>query len=168
MIGQKFAQSILTPIKPSSVLAMVESGWQVDTIFPMMVQSINGIHNRFYIGKRRDKLDTRFVEIVNLLAAEQHAEALSIRVIKPEEDIALGRTAAGAPADEGIKFPITIHSSKSEPTETHVKIYYRNLWFWIDDRDIQSKRLFTILQLVSMLAESPDSAQAPLLTIPAG
>jgi hypothetical protein len=47
-------------------------------------------------------------------------------------------------------------------------VKYRDLWFWIDDRDIESKRMFTILLLMVNLAESGQPAAAPLVTIPAG
>jgi len=46
-------------------------------------------------------------------------------------------------------------------------VRYRDLWFWLDDRDLQSKRAFSALLLMVNLAESGQPAAAPLVTIPA-
>ena len=49
-----------------------------------------------------------------------------------------------------------------------MKVHHRDIWFYIDNRDLLSKRTFMILMLMSTLAESPEAAQTPLLTISAG
>jgi hypothetical protein len=43
---------------------------------------------------------------------------------------------------------------------------YRNLWFWIDDRDLQSKAMSNSLLLLFSLTETAQSQAAPLVTIP--
>jgi hypothetical protein len=42
------------------------------------------------------------------------------------------------------------------------------LWFWLDDRDLASKKVLSALLLMVNLAESGQPATAPLVTIPAG
>ena len=44
---------------------------------------------------------------------------------------------------------------------------YRNYWFWIDDRDLGSKRAFTFLRIFSSIAETGAVPQVPIITIPA-
>ena len=46
-------------------------------------------------------------------------------------------------------------------------LQYRGHWFWIDDRDLGSKRMFRFLLMFASMAESGASPQGPLLTIPA-
>jgi hypothetical protein len=46
-------------------------------------------------------------------------------------------------------------------------VRYRNYWFWIDDRDLNSKRLFMFLMMFSSLAETGAVPQTPIITIPA-
>jgi hypothetical protein len=47
-----------------------------------------------------------------------------------------------------------------------VSIRYRNQWFWIDDRDPQSKSMFHSLLLLFSLTETGQSQTALLVTIP--
>jgi hypothetical protein len=60
-----------------------------------------------------------------------------------------------------------IHSSTAQPTDAYVAIRYRDHWFWIDDRDLASKRVFTFLRIFSSIAETGAVPQVPVLTIPA-
>jgi hypothetical protein len=43
---------------------------------------------------------------------------------------------------------------------------YRGYWFWIDDRDMQPKRLFSFLFFIFTLVETGGKEGAPVLTIP--
>ena len=44
---------------------------------------------------------------------------------------------------------------------------YRGGWFWIDDRDQQSKAIFTSVLFLLSLTETGQSQAAPVVTIPA-
>jgi hypothetical protein len=47
-------------------------------------------------------------------------------------------------------------------------VKYRSGWFFIDDKDMQSKQTFSMLQqLFAMQAEAGESA-TPVLTLPVG
>jgi len=73
------------------------------------------------------------------------------------------------PAGEGIKGNlIRIHSSKERPADDFVAVPYRDQWFWIDDRDYQSKKLFSFLMFVMTLTETGGKEGAPVVTINAG
>lgn len=243
MVGKKFTETILRPIQPESLMSLVESGYRVDALFPLIVHSINGIRNSYYAGRSSQALDPRFREIVDLLSTMQQNGELSIRVEQapddsqpsfvviiaphesdearqrvlelksllgmnpnlaryrivfgaaprddseiamvtrsiltilgdmssyvqvPEEDITLGRTRPGAPEDETVRRPLLVHCTDTDPEHAYVKVRHRDHWFWINDRDLESKRTFFALVLLTTLAESSEAAQAPLLTIPAG
>ena len=45
---------------------------------------------------------------------------------------------------------------------------YRNHWYYIDDRDFQSKRAFTFLMVLFSLTETGGRESLPLVTIPGG
>ena len=77
---------------------------------------------------------------------------------------------------QGIVFPdpkhtnlrlIEIHSSKDQPKDAFVAIPFHGYWFWIDDRDLKSKRTFTFLMLLFTLADTGEPPNLPLITIPA-
>jgi hypothetical protein len=40
-------------------------------------------------------------------------------------------------------------------------------WFWIDNRDFRSKSIFSFLLLLTSLAETGVTPQAPVITVPA-
>lgn len=63
---------------------------------------------------------------------------------------------------------IHVHSSREKPAETFVAVPYRDHWFWIDDRDLPSKRMFSFLMFIFTLVETGGKEGAPIVTIPAG
>lgn len=243
LVGERFTESILTPIPPESMMALIESGWKVQAIFPLIIHSINGIRNRFYAGATRQGLDPKFIQIVDLMTKMQNEGIMSIRVQKstdemtpsfviiissarddqqqgmitqlknllgldpdadrykivfgavaqdgseiailtrsvlailadmssyvqiPEAHVAEGRALPSAPVGEGMEHPLVIHSGAKEPEDVYVKVMHKDTWFWIEDKDLKSKRTFFSLMLFSTLAESSEAARTPLLTIPTG
>jgi hypothetical protein len=72
---------------------------------------------------------------------------------------------AGAPSTPLIR----IHSSREKPADAFVAVPYHGYWFWIDDRDLPSKRLFSFIMFIFTLVEEPGRKEgAPIVTIPAG
>ena len=73
-----------------------------------------------------------------------------------------------AAAGEKISPLLRIRSSTGKPDDAFVSVRYRNSYFWIDDRDLQSKRLFSFLMFVFTLVETGEKGTAPIVTIPTG
>ncbi len=89
----------------------------------------------------------------------------------PPEHVEQGRTAmatrlrsAENPRDRPL---IRIQAAASPPADTYAVVRYRGTWYWIDDRDLASKRVFSFLMVFFSLAETGVTPQAPVLTIPA-
>jgi hypothetical protein len=94
---------------------------------------------------------------------------LAGRVEVPEQDMAEGRTSPGfSTANRAPEGTFSIHSSDAEPVDAFVSINYRNRWFWIDDRDMRSKRSFSLIMLLFSLSDVGTDRALPLLTIPTG
>jgi hypothetical protein len=68
----------------------------------------------------------------------------------------------------GVIPALSIRSTKDRPDDTFVAVSYRDQWFWIDDRDLRTKRAFATLMLLFSLADTGAKAVPPTLTIPAG
>lgn len=245
MTGEKFSRSMLTPMRPASLLALVQAGWRVDYVFDIAVQSVNGVSNRASAAMFGRDEDPEFLELLNLLHDMQMASCLSLRVnarpegeavtmrfhvvgnaeierkltrvreilhLNPEAvefDVVYGAVPENdaqiailsrsiteivlelaydvdipqVHIDEGRAMPTThdlsvppserplqmrVHSQQDEPMDAQVKIHYRGYWFWIDDRDLQSKRVFTFLIFLVSMAEGADVNAGPAVTISAG
>lgn len=71
---------------------------------------------------------------------------------------------------EGKALPplLRIHVASNRPEEAFVAVRYRDQWFWLDDRDMLSKRMFSFLMFVFTLVETGEKAPAPMVTIPTG
>jgi hypothetical protein len=94
---------------------------------------------------------------------------LSAGVEVPQQDMADGRAMPTPRLNVRPRaLPIArIHSGTERPADVYIAVRYRDHWFWIDDRDIASKRVFTFLMVFSSIAETGAVPQVPVLTIPA-
>jgi hypothetical protein len=101
------------------------------------------------------------IEVMGQLAAD---------VDVPADDIAAGRTFRVPPTTALLEAAprLTVHNGFFEPDDALVAAHYSDRWFWIDDKDVGSKRVFTFLMLLASLAESAKAGQPPIITIPAG
>lgn len=68
----------------------------------------------------------------------------------------------------GIGPMIRIRSGPDEPADAFVAVPYKDHWFWIDDRDYPSKRIFSFLLVMFSLMDTGPARGAPIVTIPAG
>ena len=64
---------------------------------------------------------------------------------------------------------IKILSSSQNPGDAFAAVPYRQEWYWIDDKDFASKRLFSFIMFLFTLTETEGGKQgAPIITIPVG
>jgi len=59
-----------------------------------------------------------------------------------------------------------VTSSEKRPRGAFVAIHYREHWYWIDDRDLKSKRVFALILLLFSMSDSKAGDNLPVLTIP--
>lgn len=88
----------------------------------------------------------------------------------PDSDVAQGRVyRLPRTAEELSLFPpvLAVHESVKLPDDAYVAVKYRDRWFWIDDRDRQSKVMLTFLLISFSLTEGTTTQPAPVVTIPA-
>lgn len=84
----------------------------------------------------------------------------------PERDVAEGRVTATR-RDAADAAVLRVHETAEKPADAFVSVRYRDRWFWIDDRDASSKRVFAFLMLMFSLTETGTAQSAPVLTVPA-
>ena len=59
-------------------------------------------------------------------------------------------------------------AAKKPPESAYVAVKYRDHWYYIDQRDRESKATFALLLEVSRLELQSTEAKSPLLTLPLG
>ena len=62
---------------------------------------------------------------------------------------------------------VRIHSGETKPAEASVTVKYRNRWYWIDERDVHTKRALAAIMLLFTLTDEVGTETMPLITIPA-
>ena len=70
--------------------------------------------------------------------------------------------------EAGVVPLLHIYSASNYPEDAFAAVKYRDTWFWIDDKDYWTKRMFSFLMYLFTLAETGSPSQAPVLTIPTG
>ncbi len=80
MSGERFVHSLLSPIPPASLLAMMEAGWESDRLFRITVRSINGVRNISRSTLFTQAADPRFREDVAALRRLQMNGVISLRI----------------------------------------------------------------------------------------
>lgn len=245
--GQKFNVSFMTPIPPRVILFLMHTGWPVDLIFPLTVDSINGLRARVTAGVSQREGDSDFYRVISLLRKIQKSGSAGMRVVKkegerettimvfhresmspeiekalkevdillgvnpeasemsiiygllpqndheiamltrsmlhimvnlatmvdvPPQHITEGRTIPSLPVSDSTKTligqGINIRSSVDKPKDAYAAVKYEDHWFWIDDTDYKSKRIFTFLMILFSTTEGGPRDNLPLVTIPAG
>lgn len=89
----------------------------------------------------------------------------------PASDVDEGRVTTmempGGASELGSRFKVRVHSSDSRPDagEAFTTVRYRNHWFWVDDRDVPSKRSLGFLMVLFTLLQSGTPPPPPGRTI---
>lgn len=101
--GSQFNKSFMTPIPPAAILFLIQSGWPADMIFPLTVDSVNGLRSQV---NRTDGVragDTGYYEVLKTLRQIQKSGATGMQV-KTDDDtgdtaLLIVHKAALSPAD---------------------------------------------------------------------
>jgi hypothetical protein len=94
---------------------------------------------------------------------------MSSLVEVPGKDISEGRASPGIRESMGSTYDgdrFAVKSSDGRPEDAFVSVEYRNRWFWVDDRDIESKRVISFIMLVFTLVDNGKPESLPQITIP--
>ena len=237
--GNDYLRSILEPIEPKSLLALIQAGYSSELLFTWAVEAINGVHNWSATGRSNRTADPEFLEFVNLMQELQYLGAVgfelrdnpetgqSIIFVLNKEGLAEStlqksrRTAEILNLEPGVdryrviyapfksgsdtlsiqtrsviqmlgamagfidvpaeiahfaapghdvstvaKRPFHVLSSTERPEESFTQVKYKDYWYWIENSDMASKRVFTLMLFITTLTNQAGGQKAPVLTIP--
>ena len=106
-------------------------------------------------------LTRSILEVIIDLSADIEVPAAHV------EEKRVGPTHVEEAVKDGKILPlIRIHSSSEKPDDAFVSVPYRDSHFWIDDRDLMSKKIFSFLMFVFTLVETGEKGTAPIVTVP--
>ena len=74
--------------------------------------------------------------------------------------------ASGFDFAPGVSRPFHVHSSPDHPKDSFTETKYQGYWYWIENDDLESKRVFTLMLFLTTLTHTDKNQPAPVLTIP--
>jgi hypothetical protein len=129
----------------------------------LMKLAPNGDRFRIEVGSHNKQDDHTIVLATRALIAAM--SYLSQGVEAPERDVKAGKvrlteTADGQPFNwqDMLGEVFKVSSSADRPDDASVAIHYRDAWFYIDDRDLDSKSTFVLLTQLIALHSAPAPA----------
>ena len=97
----------------------------------------------------------------------QMLASIAGRMEVPEDDVKTGKTVPGRRiTDKGLFDQLMVHCGAARPPEAFVAIEYRGNWFWVDDRDLVTKRVFSFIMLAVTLMDKGGPDTQLQLTVP--
>ena len=80
--GSQFNRSFMTPIPPGAVLFLMQSGWSAELIFPLTVDSVNGLRSQVLAGSNQRTGDVDYYRVIDLMRQIQLSGAIGMRIKK--------------------------------------------------------------------------------------
>ena len=74
--------------------------------------------------------------------------------------------APGYDVVQSVNRPFHVHSGPDRPKESFAEVKYMDHWYWIENSDMESKRVFTLMLFITTLTNQASDDNAPVLTIP--
>ncbi len=77
--GQSFSQSLLTPLPPSVIFFLIQSGWAAERLFRLTSRSINRVQNERSGPRVRAESDPKFTRLLEVLGELQRNGLLGMQ-----------------------------------------------------------------------------------------
>jgi hypothetical protein len=157
LTGVDFLKRLMTPIPPSAVLFMLQSGYSAERIMPIMLDSINGLNNES--NRLRRPADPKFTRLVELIREGQLAGAIQIRIERPKDGaesslLIFGPSRDAQLADKGreIKSILGI-----KPDLRELRVNYGGYSGKNDEIDMMTRSMLQIMLEFAAAVQVPES-----------
>lgn len=157
LTGVDFLRSLMTPIPPTAVLSVLQSGYDANRIMSITLSSINGLHNQSYTLKR--SADPEFVRLTQLLRDAQLEGALQIRI---------GRSKLGGESSVMVFGPSNDPVIAAQGRELRkllglrqdlheIRVYYGGYSGRNDEIDMLTRSMLQIMQEFAAMVQVPET-----------
>jgi hypothetical protein len=85
LIGETFSKSLMTPIPPGALLALIQAGWNSGLLLRCCVHSINGLRNFSRRSMSGHPADPEFARLMEVLGRIQQAGGLGMRLVREKD-----------------------------------------------------------------------------------
>jgi len=157
LTGVDFLKRLMTPIPPSSVLFVLQSGYSADRVMPIMLDAINGINNASQRLKR--PADPRFGRLTELFREGQLAGALQFRIERPKEGPEASLLVFGPSKD-----PVIAAKGRElrnvlglKPDIKEIQIYYGGYSGKDNEIDMMTRSMLQILLEFAAMVRVPEA-----------
>lgn len=86
MSGEMFAQRLMNPIPPPSLLTMIQTGFPIDLVFRLCIHATNGTYNRYGGGARARPADPEFYPLLERMRKVQIAGIMGMQIKKIDKE----------------------------------------------------------------------------------
>ena len=166
LTGVDFLTRLMTPIPPSSVLFLLQSGYDADRVMPIMLDSINGIYNESTWLRR--PADPKFVRLVQLMREVQLGGGLQIRIEHPKGGPESSVLIFGTSKDPQIaaKSQEIRNLLRLKPDLKQVPIYYGGYSAKNNEIDMMTRSMLLIMFEFAAVVQVPESDAAQGMVAP--
>jgi hypothetical protein len=157
--GAQFIRNLTTPITPSSILFLIESGYPADVVLDLSVESINDLDNRTVLGAQIRPADPRFTRLGQILRRAQISGNVGMRI---EQDRQKKEATLLTMRDKDIKPELAAELAEVRsllglsPDAREFKVVFGGKSTAPNEIAILSRSVFVILAQLSSFVEVPD------------
>ena len=157
LTGVDFLKKLMTPIPPSAVLFLLQSGYGADLVMSLVVDSANGVRNESRRLARPG--DPQFARLVELLRALQLSGEVQVRVERPKDAAETGLLTFGASRDPEIaaKSREMREMLQLDPAAREIKVFYGGHAGKRDELDLMTRSMLQIMLELAVNVPVPAS-----------
>ncbi len=157
LTGVDFLKRLMTPIPPSSVMFMLQTGYSATRVMPILLDSINGLSNGANRLKRA--ADPRFLHLVRIISEAQLANTIETRIERPK-----GGTETSLLIFPPVKDPAAIARRQQiakllglKPDLRELRVYYGAYSGKDDEVDMKTRSMLEIMLEFAAAVQVPET-----------
>jgi hypothetical protein len=160
LTGNDFIKKLMSPVPPSAVLFLLQSGYSAVVVMPLTVDSINGIANESRRPGMVRPADPRFLRLAELIYELQRANALQIRIERSKdntETVVVGFPPSGVSPDISAKI-IEVRNilHLSRPAQGY-SVHYGGYSGKTDEIAIATRSMLQVMLELGAMAQIPEA-----------